>query len=728
MIGETISHYRVLEVIGAGGMGVVYKAEDTRLARAVALKFLPADRTHDELTVDRFKREAKTASALNHPNICTIYDIDEHEGAQFIAMELLQGKPLDQRIGGRPLDIGTMLDLSIQIADALDAAHSHGILHRDIKPANIFVTTREQVKVLDFGLAKLGAEHGYGANKTVNVSSDRTGVAHGLLTSKGTVVGTVAYMSPEQARGEELDARSDLFSFGLVLYEMATGRQTFSGNTSAVIFDAILNREPPSPMELNAGVPPDLERIIAKALEKDRRLRYQNASDMRADLQRVKRDRDSGRSVARASAVSATQGQSSSWPSASGAWSAATPAPLPGGSGSGPAAVASPSGSTPAAPGRQLTAMSVALVVAGIVFFVGGGLFFYNGMSWRQTVATIAPAIAPATPVPPATTTPDPAIAATPAASTTPAATPAAPATAPGTPPAAATAGTKPSTTGGTTAGTPVGGTAAGTGARAGGAPVADAAARGAAVPVSPDPAAEAIRIAKAKFDAKLYDQALSTLQPVIASNPTAPSTPAAYVLMANIYERQGRLDDAMAQCVELRHKYRGTPAAGEGTYLMADLLLRSKQPGKDASAREILAELPIVYPNSPFTPRGLLLKATIEERGKMFMADPQLNNASVPAALVTLRTLTDKYPDADGAEGAFAKLAELYEEAKRFDNAASTWEKLGTRFPFNTRDAWWKAAELYEKKVKDLPKARDAYARVAESSKNYKDAQKKAR
>ena len=286
-------------------------------------------------------------------------------------------------------------------------------------------------------------------------------------------------------------------------------------------------------------------------------------------------------------------------------------------------------------------------------------------------------------------------------------------------PGAAATAGTKPPVAG--AAATPA---TAGSG-RAGSAPAANATTAGAAG--APDPAADAIKIAKAKFDAKLYDQALASLQPVIAQNASAPSTPAAYVLMAQIYDRQGRLDDAMAACVELRHKYRGTPAAGEGTYLMADLLLRSKRADRDASAREALAELPVVYPNSPWTPRGLLLKATLEERGKVFVVDPQLN-AQVPAALITLRSLTDKYPDADGIEGAYAKLADMYDELKRFDLAAGTWEKLATRFPASTRDAWWKSAELYEKNVKDLPKAREAYARVPESSSHYKDAQKRAR
>jgi len=777
MLGRTVSHYRVTGQLGAGGMGVVYQAEDLRLGRAVALKFLPPQLSRDNAAIGRFEREARTASSLNHPNICTIYGIDEYEGQRFIVMELLDGQSLSAAIAGRALPIDRVLELGGQIADALDAAHSQGILHRDIKPANIFITKRGQAKVLDFGLAKLAAEP-LGFNEA---SADQPTVANLLVSTQGVALGTVAYMSPEQARGEPLDPRSDLFSFGIVLYEMATGHQAFPGQTAAVVFDSLLNRMPAPVAAFRADIPPQLDQIIGKALEKDPAMRYQTATDLHADLKRLKRDRDTGRLVL-SGAISAATGQplsgsqpvvvpgSQAVPAAppSGAVPGAAPpysapaavpdsAPASAVTPSSPQSAAAPgapavgAAPVPAAPGQKPPSRpwgrasallappwgrasallattwgraSALLVVLVLLAAAAAGVVLMTRSPSNTEIAgattEAAPAVvegAAAEPAIESTEIIDPAEGLV-LETEDGRASPGGGAAAAGASPAAANTA-RPSSGGSNRAARQTA-SAERSAAVDDGDPAPAVSAAAAA-----DPGATLLNVARAKFDAKLLDQAAGDLQTLVKTHPSSASAPAALLMLANIRSQQSRPEDAMAVYVELRSRYRTSPLAAEAAVRYAELVMRSDRRDRASEARETLTAVARDYPETIWGPRALSARADIERRENIKEQDAA-SGGEVPAALLTWRDLVERYPSAAESQHALWNLANAYEDLRRYDFAAQTFTVLATRFPETRYDAWWKAAELYDRRLRDREAARDAYARVPSSSRNYREAQRK--
>ncbi|MCL4849323.1 MAG: protein kinase [Acidobacteria bacterium] len=694
--GQTFAHYRILDRIGAGGMGVVHRAEDLRLGRHVALKFLPDSPTRTAEAVQRFRREARTASALNHPHICTIYEIDEHDGHLYIAMELLEGETLDRYVARSRPQAAHVIDLALQIADALETAHAKGVIHRDIKPANIFVTERRQVKILDFGLAKpLARDEG-----PLSPTADTMLGDHVHPTAAGTAMGTVAYMSPEQARGESLDHRSDLFSFGIVLYEMATGQPTFGGATTAVVFDGILNRDPVPPSVVNPEVPDELERVIMKALEKDRDLRYQTAADLRADLHRLRRATESGR-------VPVTSG-----PAAAAHVSARTPV----------AAAAARAGQ-PEAKTRRSVAVTPLIAIAAVIVTIAGAMVLVKiKMSGDRSAAQAS-----------VSDVAEPANAAEPASVEA-----ASEGDQPPPPEAPATAMPSPATPRAAPAATPAPATAVRRTAPAG-ARRDDPAPAPAATAESPEPVAAlasppstdaeiatVVRVASAKADTRLYDQALGDLRDVISRYPGNPALGEAYFLVGDVLDKQNQPQEATAAFVDFVERFGAHPRVSEARYRMARLLMTMDRGRRELDARAVLGEVATADPGGAWTVRALEAKAAIEERRKLREQDALLG-VEVPAALVTYRELAHRAAGTPNALVAYRKLADLYEELRRYDLAASALTALATQSTSGADEIWFRLGELYDRRLKDPANARDAYLQVPNSSRRYRDAQQRA-
>jgi serine/threonine protein kinase len=628
---ESFSHYRVLGKLGEGGTAVVYRAEDLALGREVALKFLSADCSADYGRIARFQHEARTIASLNHPNICTIYEIGEHDGRHFIAMELLEGEALSRAITGRPIESYHVIELAIEIADALAAAHAEGIVHRDVKPANIFITKPDRVKLLDFGLAVLVPPH-------------TPGQPTSAMPPLGLTGGTVPYMSPEQVLGEALDVRADLFSLGVVMYELLTCRRPFVGMTVADIKDAIVHQSPVPPHDLNPSIPIELVRIVDKSLEKNRKLRYQTASDLRADLQRLKRDLDSTSGVRPATASTK---------------SAVVHSRL-----------------------RSSRAL-IAMMVGGLVV-AAGVPFALNRRSWSAPVNDSSAAQFKSTDIelkaePIVTVSPTP-------RSERPSTKAPSPKT-PAPPRAIDTRATK-------------------------------------AVDTEDTEADTDLRIARQKIDLKLYDQALETLRRITAGGADQRHAVDAYFLIASIHDASGRIEDAMSTYLEIASRYPEDARAPEARYEMAESMLKSKRPDRDAEARRILTDVAHRYHSTPWAPRALMVRAELETRHDLYERD-QVLGGSAPAALLTYRTVTQQYPSAPAAALAMWRLAEGYMSLKRFDLAAATYEALADDDERGD-EASFAAGELYEKRLKDPARATIAYGRVRSTSSRYAEAQKR--
>jgi serine/threonine protein kinase/TolA-binding protein len=701
MVGQTLGHYRILDQLGAGGMGVVFRAQDTKLGRQVALKVLPPAAANEKEAAERFRREARTASSLNHPNICTIYSFDELEGRAFLAMELLEGETLDRKLSGKPLDLRALIDIATQVADALDAAHSDGVLHRDIKPANIFITRRGQVKVLDFGLAKLAP----GRHRNPHEGH----LTEHFSSMAGTTVGTIAYMSPEQARGEDLDPRTDLFSFGVVLYEMATGKATFPGSTTAVVFDGILNKEPIPVSALNATMPGDLDRIIAKALEKDRALRYQSAADMRADLQRLKRD--SGVRLSSSISVplddlaaTVTLPSDASAPAAAAGSSAAPRSPALSSTVTLP-----PPSSTTRQPVSPIALAAAGLFVVAVIVLIVFAWPFRGGTP-EATVATTSDAAA----APPPITAPLPA---------PPGTTPA-----PAAPTAGAPAGARPGSPPGATnpAGPPAPGGAAVKPAPVKPAPNATVAAPASRTPRTDPAAAERLVIARDKLKRNLLEPTLVDLRMIVVDFPGSTEAAEASLMSADILEKLQRYDEAMAAHVEFNRRFPSDPRIAASKLRQAEILLQTRRPNRELEARDVLAEVIQGYPRTPEALTALQTKIRIERDRRGLKAQDPLLGMEVPASVPTMRTLTEQFPDSPYAGVMLNQLASAYIGLNQFEHAAKALSDLATRFGSPTSDAWFRLGELYERRLKDPARARDAYSRVPEGSPRYRDAQRK--